>query len=52
MTTNLPAKDMQALWVLNSSRNASEALACPINVSAPNIKVNYILYRETQETLV
>ena len=42
LTTSLPAKDMQALLILNSTRNASEALACPINVSAPNIKVKYI----------
>ena len=42
MTTSLPAKDMQALWVLNSTRNASEALAFPLNVSAPNIKVTLI----------
>ena len=43
LTTSLPAKDMQALLILNSTRNASEALACPVNVSAPNIKVYYIL---------
>ena len=39
---------MQALWVLNSTRNASEALASPINVSAPNIKVHYLLFRNTE----
>ena len=45
MSMNLSAKDMQALWVLNSTRNASEALSCPINMSSPNIKViiNYVL---------
>ena len=45
ITTSLPAKDMQALWVLNSTRNASEALAFPLNVSAPNIKVEHINIR-------
>ena len=36
---NLSRKDLQSLWVLNATRDASEALSCPTNLSSPNIKV-------------
>ena len=39
LSSNLSAKDMQSLWLLNSTRDASEALSCPTNMSSPNIKV-------------
>ena len=35
---------MQALCVLNSTRDASEALGCKINISSPNVKVIYQIY--------
>ena len=39
LSSNLTSKDMQALCVLNSTRDASEALGCKINLSSPNVKV-------------
>ena len=39
---------MQALCVLNSTRDASEALGCKINLSSPNVKVIYHKYHRTR----